>query len=150
MIETIKTGKYAIPPYLTANCKKLIEAILVVEAENRLSLEDIFKHPWIGNASKCLTYLPGFQLPDLPMPSPIGKPSSRAPPDRPKMAQEGGDEAVASRRSERDLKPVDQPAETGLPSLGLPVTQKVASAFRRAQLPVVRPVVSCLPPRRGH
>ncbi|XP_015588740.1 serine/threonine-protein kinase SIK3 isoform X2 [Cephus cinctus] len=46
--SVVISGKFRIPFFMSADCEKLIRHMLVVEPERRLSILQIFAHPWMG------------------------------------------------------------------------------------------------------
>ncbi|XP_012280927.1 serine/threonine-protein kinase SIK3 isoform X2 [Orussus abietinus] len=46
--SVVISGKFRIPFFMSAECEKLIRHMLVVEPERRLSISQIFAHPWMG------------------------------------------------------------------------------------------------------
>ena len=49
LFEQITKGEYKIPPYLTKECKDLIEGMMCVDPSKRLDEEGIMNHPWMKN-----------------------------------------------------------------------------------------------------
>ncbi|XP_044754347.1 aurora kinase C [Coccinella septempunctata] len=45
--NAIRTIKYSFPDYVSAEAKDLISKLLVLDPDERLSLENILKHPWV-------------------------------------------------------------------------------------------------------
>jgi serine/threonine protein kinase len=157
MIEAITEGRYSIPPYVTANCRKLIEGLLQVDPAQRLTWESIFAHPWLGSAAKCLAYLPGFSLPELGGSS-VGTSQSYSgvelasvmnfPHLPPVVSRSVGDFQILEEET-ADAQPI--PVQK-LPSLRMPVPQKQVPGFKQFQRlsGTVRSVVAVLPPRKIH
>uniref|UniRef100_A0A1X7ULS3 SNF-related serine/threonine-protein kinase n=1 Tax=Amphimedon queenslandica TaxID=400682 RepID=A0A1X7ULS3_AMPQE len=63
----IMDGRYEIPAHVSESCRDLIRRMLVVDAIQRCSLNDVVTHPWLNEGSVVdpLT-LPSINLPDIP------------------------------------------------------------------------------------
>jgi serine/threonine protein kinase len=51
MLRQILKADYTAPGFLSPQCKDLLSSTLKVKPEERISIEDIMKHPWLGLAS---------------------------------------------------------------------------------------------------
>jgi serine/threonine protein kinase len=51
MIHFLPAGEYTMPPELSSTCQDLIRNILLVNPENRISIDKIRTHPWVGSAA---------------------------------------------------------------------------------------------------
>jgi serine/threonine protein kinase len=63
MLRQILTANYAIPPHVSPKCRDLIQRMLVKDPSQRLSLERVLAHPWMGCAQKCPHAFAGGALP---------------------------------------------------------------------------------------
>lgn len=48
LYKKIKEGKFAIPSFVSEQCKDLIKRILVTNPLKRIKISEIFKHPWLN------------------------------------------------------------------------------------------------------
>jgi serine/threonine protein kinase len=51
MLRQILKAAYTVPGFVSAQCKDLLSSILKVNPQDRISIEDIMKHPWLKLAS---------------------------------------------------------------------------------------------------
>lgn len=49
IIKQIKNGQYLTPKYLSDQCRDLINQLMCVDPENRISIEEALNHPWLKN-----------------------------------------------------------------------------------------------------
>lgn len=49
LFNQIKQGDYVIPTYLSEPCKDLIARLLTVDTNQRITMEEALKHPWLQN-----------------------------------------------------------------------------------------------------
>ncbi|VDK28075.1 unnamed protein product [Gongylonema pulchrum] len=52
LLEKVKKGVFHIPHFVPADCQNLLRAMIEVDPQKRLSLGDVFKHPWVAGSSK--------------------------------------------------------------------------------------------------
>lgn len=52
MLQQIAKADYKIPSFVTSACADLIDSLLKINAEERLTTEDILSHPWLKLAAK--------------------------------------------------------------------------------------------------
>ena len=48
MLRQIMKGIYSVPPYVSKNCKNLIQSMLKVNPKERITIEKIQEHPWFN------------------------------------------------------------------------------------------------------
>ena len=58
MLRQILKGAYTVPSFVSNQCKELITKMMQVNPRDRISIDDILKHPWLKVASKCKHKLP--------------------------------------------------------------------------------------------
>ena len=58
MIQQILQANYTVPDYVSESCKDLIQGMLRVNPDDRLSVEDILDHPWLECASEAKIKMP--------------------------------------------------------------------------------------------
>ena len=47
MMERILSGEYSMPGYLSPSCASLIRGMLTIDPVERLTMEDVMRHPWV-------------------------------------------------------------------------------------------------------
>ena len=52
MLRQILKGSYTIPPFVSSQCKDIINKMMQVNPKDRITVEEILKHPWIKIANK--------------------------------------------------------------------------------------------------
>ncbi|KAG6865634.1 hypothetical protein C0991_000803 [Blastosporella zonata] len=78
LLGKVKSGKYDMPTWIDPLAKDLLEKMLVVEVEKRITIPDILSHPWLHPPSKTMPFggieadLAITQLP--PSPSTLARP----------------------------------------------------------------------------
>jgi len=58
MLRQILKGTYTIPSYISPQCKDLITKMMQVNPRDRISIENIVKHPWLQNAENSKLKIP--------------------------------------------------------------------------------------------
>ena len=131
MMKDIVSCNYKVPKEVSPECKDLIEKILVYEPTQRLSLEQILKHPWIKNAAKAKVFQNTGRKHSLP---PL-------PPVQPKKLQEIADAARASQgESDRGIvAPLSFLSRSGSVTPVTPVRRSTSNSnlVQRASTPKV-------------
>jgi len=56
-IDSTLRGGYTMPPELSSTCQDLIRNILLVNPENRISIDKILTHPWVGSTAAKNTHV---------------------------------------------------------------------------------------------
>ena len=64
LFQQIRAGQYNIPDKLTDNCKSFIGGLMTVDINNRLTIEEALRHPWMLEDTHYKK--PNF-FPDMPM-----------------------------------------------------------------------------------
>uniref|UniRef100_A0A8R1XVH5 non-specific serine/threonine protein kinase n=1 Tax=Onchocerca volvulus TaxID=6282 RepID=A0A8R1XVH5_ONCVO len=52
LLEKVKKGVFHIPHFVPADCQNLLRTMIEVDPQKRLSLSEVFKHPWVADSSK--------------------------------------------------------------------------------------------------
>jgi len=52
MLRQILKGSYTVPPFVSSQCKDLITRMMNVNPKDRITIDDIIKHPWMKMAAK--------------------------------------------------------------------------------------------------
>ncbi|GFR83983.1 serine/threonine-protein kinase BRSK2 [Elysia marginata] len=52
LLEKVKKGVFHIPHFVPMDCQNLLRGMVEVDAEKRLTLEDVMRHPWVLVGSK--------------------------------------------------------------------------------------------------
>ncbi|KAG6336391.1 hypothetical protein ID866_2711 [Astraeus odoratus] len=58
LLIKVRTGKYEIPPYLDPLARDMLARMLVVNADNRITLPEIMAHPWFNMLTPGILYEP--------------------------------------------------------------------------------------------
>ncbi|OHS97083.1 CAMK family protein kinase [Tritrichomonas foetus] len=58
MIHQILAANYTVPDYVSESCKDLIQGMLRVNPDDRISVEDILEHPWLELANEANVKMP--------------------------------------------------------------------------------------------
>ena len=58
MLRQILKGAYSVPSHVSSPCKELITRMMQVNPKDRISIDDIMKHPWLKIASKSKLKVP--------------------------------------------------------------------------------------------
>jgi serine/threonine protein kinase len=53
MITQIMNGTYTCPPHVSPKCRALIQGMLTKVPEERFTMDQVLRHPWIDCAQKC-------------------------------------------------------------------------------------------------
>lgn len=105
MLRQILKGAYTVPSFVSNQCKDLITSMMKVNPQDRITIEQILKHPWMKVASKAKN-----------VSQTIVNPTPQLPPLQPVSLQEISEaSAKSSQRSEHGIiSPFeDVPAEEG-------------------------------------
>lgn len=51
LLEKVKRGVFHIPHFVPAECQSLLRAMIEVDAEKRITLTEVLRHPWVVGAS---------------------------------------------------------------------------------------------------
>ena len=70
MLRQILRGAYTIPSYVSKDCKDLITRMMQVNPRDRITMDDILKHKWLGLAKTA----------KVPKPPPTTQPEQKLPP----------------------------------------------------------------------
>jgi serine/threonine protein kinase len=70
MLRQMLKASYTIPPYVSTECRDLIQQILRVNPDQRITIQDILTHPWMERAASLLRQH-RMPPPLLPTPQPI-------------------------------------------------------------------------------
>ena len=46
LLEKVKKGSFHIPHFVPSDCQGLLRSMVEVNPTKRISLQDVFKHPW--------------------------------------------------------------------------------------------------------
>lgn len=57
LFEQIRHGDYTIPDYLSLECASMIQGLMTVETDQRLTIEEALQHPWLHD----ITFMPPAQ-----------------------------------------------------------------------------------------
>uniref|UniRef100_A0A915EEP6 non-specific serine/threonine protein kinase n=1 Tax=Ditylenchus dipsaci TaxID=166011 RepID=A0A915EEP6_9BILA len=52
LLEKVKKGVFHIPHFVPADCQNLLRTMIEVDPIKRISLQDVFRHPWVGGSTK--------------------------------------------------------------------------------------------------
>ncbi|KAL3982674.1 Protein kinase domain family protein [Acanthocheilonema viteae] len=52
LLEKVKKGVFHIPHFVPSDCQNLLRTMIEVDPQKRLSLSEVFKHPWVADSSK--------------------------------------------------------------------------------------------------
>lgn len=74
LLNKVKIGKYKMPDYVSSGARDLIQKILVIHPEKRLTMKQVQQHPWFTADPPINPSI----LPDPPTASEIGRPVSDA------------------------------------------------------------------------
>ena len=53
MLRQILKGAYTVPPFVSPQCKELITKMMQVNPRDRITIDQILKHPWLKVAARC-------------------------------------------------------------------------------------------------
>ncbi|KRZ96675.1 Serine/threonine kinase SAD-1 [Trichinella sp. T8] len=53
LLEKVKRGVFHIPHFVPPDCQSLLRGMIEVNVAKRMSLDDVFRHPWVTGGSKC-------------------------------------------------------------------------------------------------
>lgn len=53
MLRQILKGAYTVPPFVSPQCKELITKMMQVNPRDRITIDQILKHPWLKVAQRC-------------------------------------------------------------------------------------------------
>ncbi|EAY13956.1 hypothetical protein TVAG_490940 [Trichomonas vaginalis G3] len=53
MLRQILKGAYTVPPFVSPQCKELITKMMQVNPRDRITVDEILKHPWLKVAARC-------------------------------------------------------------------------------------------------
>lgn len=66
LLEKVKRGVFHIPPFVPSECQSLLRAMIEVDAEKRITLTEVLRHPWVvGSAGGSLRSQHNFPLATL-------------------------------------------------------------------------------------
>ncbi|KAH7718463.1 Protein kinase [Aphelenchoides avenae] len=51
LLEKVKKGVFHIPHFVPADCQNLLRSMIEVDPGKRISLQDVFRHPWVSGSS---------------------------------------------------------------------------------------------------
>ncbi|GAA5968961.1 hypothetical protein JCM11641_000793 [Rhodosporidiobolus odoratus] len=72
LLNMVKKGRFRMPPELPAEAQDLIARMLIVKPEDRITMEDILRHPWVIRKPPRLIY--GLAPPPPPNVAQIARP----------------------------------------------------------------------------
>ncbi|KAI6187771.1 Protein kinase domain-containing protein [Aphelenchoides besseyi] len=52
LLEKVKKGVFHIPHFVPADCQSLLRAMIEVDPQKRIALQDVFRHPWVVGNTK--------------------------------------------------------------------------------------------------
>jgi len=52
LLEKVKKGVFHIPHFVPADCQNLLRAMIEVDPQKRISLQDVFRHPWVAGGTR--------------------------------------------------------------------------------------------------
>ncbi|KAI1725836.1 protein kinase domain-containing protein [Ditylenchus destructor] len=52
LLEKVKKGVFHIPHFVPADCQNLLRAMIEVDPNKRISLQEVFHHPWVAGSTK--------------------------------------------------------------------------------------------------
>uniref|UniRef100_A0A914DLW6 non-specific serine/threonine protein kinase n=1 Tax=Acrobeloides nanus TaxID=290746 RepID=A0A914DLW6_9BILA len=52
LLEKVKKGVFHIPHFVPADCQNLLRTMIEVDPQKRISLQDVFRHPWVAGSTK--------------------------------------------------------------------------------------------------
>jgi len=59
LLEKVKRGVFHIPHFVPNECQQLLRAMIEVDAEKRITLQEVLRHPWVvGSSSSSMRHLP--------------------------------------------------------------------------------------------
>lgn len=53
LLEKVKRGAFTIPPFVPAECQSLLRSMIEVDAEKRITLAEVLRHPWVVAGGGC-------------------------------------------------------------------------------------------------
>lgn len=51
LLEKVKKGVFHIPHFVPSDCQNLLRSMIEVDPGKRISLQDVFRHPWVSGSS---------------------------------------------------------------------------------------------------
>jgi serine/threonine protein kinase len=91
LLKKVKSGQYTIPSYLTGDVKDLIQRMLAMDPEKRITIPEIKRHPWWRRLDKHMT---GLSIQGMTIPTFQQLKEKRAKEQQP-QPQEDEEEVVA-------------------------------------------------------
>uniref|UniRef100_A0AC35U3Y1 Protein kinase domain-containing protein n=1 Tax=Rhabditophanes sp. KR3021 TaxID=114890 RepID=A0AC35U3Y1_9BILA len=52
LLEKVKKGVFHIPPFVPSDCQNLLRSMIEVDPNKRITLTNVFRHPWISGSTK--------------------------------------------------------------------------------------------------
>uniref|UniRef100_A0AC34REG7 Protein kinase domain-containing protein n=1 Tax=Panagrolaimus sp. JU765 TaxID=591449 RepID=A0AC34REG7_9BILA len=52
LLEKVKKGVFHIPHFVPADCQNLLRSMIEVDPQKRISLQDVFRHPWVAGGTR--------------------------------------------------------------------------------------------------
>ena len=52
LLEKVKKGVFHIPHFVPTDCQNLLRAMIEVDPNKRIALQEVFRHPWVAGSTK--------------------------------------------------------------------------------------------------
>lgn len=68
LLQKVKSGRFEIPHYVFPEAADLIRRMLVVEVDQRITMQDILSHPFLRHTTPAILYVPAPSISELDRP----------------------------------------------------------------------------------